>query len=123
MASFLPALLAPVLFPILVVEELIPIGGMFVISIYALLIGFPLCFIFGSFILLSLEKLNLNKPLLVSCIGALMVSIPVLGYGVFLDNLRLGLFFVIIGGACGFLASRLSNSKKSHKHERTTSSL
>ena len=118
-ASFIPALTAPVLWYFIVIGKLPSLFALPFISLWALVIGFPVCFLTSYPLLLYLEKINLNKPIVVSTLGgvvafilALIVFYIPISQAPINNVFRFMLFFILIGAVCGYVASSKSISNK-----------
>ena len=130
LAGVVPALLSPVLWPLVV--ELMAEGeglavyssgfetaviALGVVAFFALIIGLPACLLIGFPAVLLADQKGINRPTIMATIGAaLSLGVYVVtSFAVGTDSVPLPeiwplyAFFVIIGAACGACASALSN--------------
>lgn len=124
-AGVLPAVLAPIFWPLLVfiVEGKLPDwtiypGAALTISIYSLIIGIICCITLGFPTLLIMQKFNTNKPIIVSIVGlcyaVIIFSIlgPSNGHISISQTWPLYMFLGALGAICGYIASYLSRPNK-----------
>ena len=127
-SGLIPAVLAPILWPFVVLLsegnfpswETYPTAALIITS-FAFLIGLCACLALGFPALLILKKYNLNEPTVASGVGlvlavALFFIIGVGGKDAVLSQTwPILMFFAVLGAACGATASILSRSNKSLK--------
>ena len=119
LAGLLPAILAPILWPFVLISEgngipTLPLVAIMSISGMALLGGMIGCLLVGIPSIYAADRLGVNRPKVMSIIGA-AVSVAVLfivmwaaGHTPPLQSWPVFVFFAAIGASCGAVASRLS---------------
>jgi hypothetical protein len=125
LAGLLPGAIAPILFPfvVLIVEGHFPTWETYPVAAITIALFGAMAGIIGSIVLgipslLVLERLNLNRPLVVAVVGAAFGALLFLLFGP--DHRQVSLaqswpiaaFFSILAAVCGYFASKLSRPNK-----------
>lgn len=125
LAGLLPGLMAPIIWPIVVllVEGGWPTWSTYPmaalsISFFAIIIALPCCVGLGAPALFGLNKLNLNSPAIAGILGFTMALLIFFlfavsnDYPTFSQSWPLATFFAINGAIAGTAASLLSRTNK-----------
>ena len=119
LAGLLPAILAPILWPFVLISEgngipTLPLVAIMSISGMALLGGMICCLLVGIPSIYAADRLGVNRPMVMSIVGV-AVSIAVLFISMWaggntppLQSWPVFVFVAVIGASCGAVASRLS---------------
>ena len=121
LAGLLPGVLAPILFPfvVLIVEghfpswEIYPVAAI-TIALFGVMAGTIGSIVLGVPSLLALERLNLNKPPVVAALGAIFGVLLFLLFGPdhrqasLAKSWPVAMFFSVLAAVCGYFASKLS---------------
>jgi hypothetical protein len=130
-SGFLPGIFAPIIWPFVVVLmqgswptwSVYPMAAISV-AFFALVFSLPFNFVLGSLVIISLEKFNLNHPLIVGLLGGLTAFFVYMLLATFNDYpplkqaWPLGGYFSILGVICGVAASHISRTNKALKSDR-----
>ena len=119
LAGFVPAILAPILWPLVLMSAengipRLPLVAVMSISGMALLGGMIGSLLVGLPSICIADRLGLNRPMVMSAIGAvlsvavLFVSMWGAGNAPPFESWPVFVFFAVIGASCGAVASRLS---------------